>query len=460
MNIQDLYPLTNAQKRIWYSEKFFRKTSISNLGVMVTFKTTINFKLFEKAVSIFINQNEIVRTRLTERDCQEPYQYLSRYELTHITFYNFSEISNEDLKKWLKVEMEKPFNLYDENLFDFALFKLSDKESGFFAKFHHIILDGVSVVNAINQIIALYIKLLNNVDIIDRKSSYLDYLKIESAYSNSNRYIKAQKFWHNEFSSLSFKVKEDVDLYNLSTEAKLHSFVISNDLYKIHDFCKQNNISIFNIFLSLLYIYLNRITPYNDIVLGTSFANRTTPEEKEMLGMFASTTPFRMKLLPDLDVVSFIREVSKKQMSIVRHQKYPYNILINELRNKNHEINRLFNISIEYQILDWEKKDEFEYMVEPLFCGHELNELSFHVKNRLDSNQLQLDIDYRTEIYTFNEITNMFEHLHTLLNDLLNYPNKKLSELIFCIDNEKEDIFFIFIVLDIKTSLYFFFISS
>lgn len=437
------YPLTKAQERIWYTEKFYPNTSISNLGVMVTFKTKLNFEILNEAIQTFIRSNETVRLRLTEQDGSIPCQYISNYEFFNLPFYDYSEKSLKDLKYWLKRQMETSFTLYDRNLFDFAFFNLEKEKCGLFAKFHHSILDGVSVVNAINQIIDLYIK-ISNKHLMEAPytNSYLEYIETERTYRNSKRYIKSEEFWKFEFNSLpEFKGIKSVDLYNSNTNAKRHSFVIPKNLQeKIYSFCKKHELSVFNIFSSLLYIYLYRVTNYKDLVLGTGFANRTTAIEKEMLGMFASTVPFRMDLNPDSDVLSFIRDVNKKQRNIVRHQKYPYNALISELRKTSKELSRLFDISIEYQVLNWEKKDDFEYVVEPLFSGHEMNEFSFHIKERLDTNELQIDIDYRTELFSSLEITNMFGHLHTLLEDMINSPDKQLFQLDICTRDEKEKI--------------------
>lgn len=54
--------------------------------------------------------------------------------------------------------------------------------------------------------------------------------------------------------------------------------------------------------------------------------------------MFVSTLPIRMEVDPDCDVLSFVTSIGKEQLSVMRHQKYPYNLLMNELRHQHGDL--------------------------------------------------------------------------------------------------------------------------
>lgn len=77
------YPLTDAQKRIWYTEKFYPHTSISNLagiGKLVS-ADAIDYVLVEQAIQEFIRRNDAMRLRLRLDENGEPVQYISEYLL-------------------------------------------------------------------------------------------------------------------------------------------------------------------------------------------------------------------------------------------------------------------------------------------------------------------------------------------------------------------------------------------
>ncbi len=60
-NLKEYYSLTNPQKLIWYTEKTYPDTSISNNAATIRFNTSIDFALFEMAVNIFLKKNPSIR---------------------------------------------------------------------------------------------------------------------------------------------------------------------------------------------------------------------------------------------------------------------------------------------------------------------------------------------------------------------------------------------------------------
>ncbi|CAM5480323.1 Carrier domain-containing protein OS=Lysinibacillus sphaericus OX=1421 GN=LS41612_16120 PE=3 SV=1 [Lysinibacillus sphaericus] len=65
--------------------------------------------------------------------------------------------------------------------------------------------------------------------------------------------------------------------------------------------------------------------------------------------MFASTVPIRLNYTFNESFIDCVQNISKKMKSILRHQKYPYNLLIDELRKNNPDIQKLFSVVVEYQ---------------------------------------------------------------------------------------------------------------
>ena len=99
-------------------------------------------------------------------------------------------------------------------------------------------------------------------------------------------------------------------------------------------FCEEEKVSMLSMFMSAVYIYLHRFSGMEDVVLGTFMGNRTNAKEKKMIGMFVSTIPMRASVQGSLTFLDFVKQVMADQMKILRHQKYPYNVLMNDLRKE------------------------------------------------------------------------------------------------------------------------------
>lgn len=333
------YPLTDAQKRIWYTEKFYPHTSISNLagiGKLVS-ADAIDYVLVEQAIQEFIRRNDAMRLRLRLDENGEPVQYISEYRPVDIKHTDTTEDPNaiEFISQWSREETKKPLPLYDCDLFRFSLFTIKENEVWFYANVHHVISDGISMNILGNAIMHIYLELASGSEAKEGIShSFIDHVLSEQDYAQSKRFEKDKAFWNKQFES----VPELVSLKrNASAGGSLDAERFSKDVpealhQQILSFCEANKVSVLSVFQSLLAAYLYRVSGQNDVVTGTFMGNRTNAKEKQMLGMFVSTVPLRTNIDGGQAFLEFVKDRMKDLMKTLRHQKYPYNLLINDLR--------------------------------------------------------------------------------------------------------------------------------
>ncbi|PZE20567.1 non-ribosomal peptide synthetase [Paenibacillus xerothermodurans] len=442
------YPLTHAQQRIWYTEKFYPGTSIANLGGFAKLRAEGGFNsvLLIQAIRRLVSLNDSLRLRLVSaQDGGEVKQYVSDDQDFDIAWLDYGDTGGDagSILEWGEAELRKPMVLYDSHLFQFTLFKINGDECWLFVKVHHIIADGISMVMLVNQIIDLYLELTKGAEASQiNPPSYLEHIQSEVNYEQSERYRKDKQYWHNKFAALpEFAWLKRSDSYGIRTEAGRLSKVIPDTLQTgVELFCKAYNVSPLSLFLSILDIYMWRATGQADVVVGTFMANRTNAKEKQMLGMFVSTVPVHTHVDANEHVAAFVNQKMKDQITIIRHQKYPYDVLVNELREKHGSVERLFGVSLEYQVMQWREKEDISYLTEPFFSGHEINDISIHVKERWDTGRLAMDIDYRTDLFTKDEIEDLFQRMMNLLSDALAHPHKKLHELEMCTPEEQQQL--------------------
>ncbi|MDW6055829.1 lichenysin non-ribosomal peptide synthetase LicA [Bacillus paralicheniformis] len=438
------YPLTHAQRRIWYTEKFYPGTSVSNLSGFGKLKSAsgIDSGLLTEAIRQFVRTNETMRFRLLFEGGDEPKQYIAEDERFRIEYFDASEIGGADgVLKWGQAEARRPLPLYESPLFKFAVVRISEEESWFFAKVHHIISDGISMTILGNRITDIYLKLAKGETGLEPvQSLFTEHIQSELEYENSKRFQKDKAYWNAQYEVIPEPVSlKASDTYQSQLDAARFSKEISPALYKkIQTYCKEHNISVLSLFLSILHIYMHRITGQKDVVLGTFMGNRTNAKEKQMLGMFVSTIPMKASIDVHQDFSEFVQERMKDQLKIIRHQKYPYNLLINDLRERQPHVSKLFAVSLEYQVMQWQRKETLSFLTEPIFSGSEVNDISIHVKERWDTGTLAIDFDYREELFTCEEMAVLYERLMTLLEDALLFPQKTIAELEIVPAFEKE----------------------
>lgn len=194
------YPLTSPQLSIWYTERMYPNTSISNVAGTLRIKEAIDLSILEKAINCYIKNNDGMRLKICLDDDGNPQQYVSEYVYKKIEFKDFSGFEDpmKAMQEWDREETLKPLELFESDLYRFVIIKLNDNDIGFYILTHHIISDAWSMSLLGSSIVDYYCKLfkdLNNPAIDSAKPSYVSYIKNEQLYMESSRFQKDKNYW-------------------------------------------------------------------------------------------------------------------------------------------------------------------------------------------------------------------------------------------------------------------------
>ena len=449
VNNLEYYPLTHPQKSIWYIEKMFPNTSISNVAGTARIKGIVDFDLLDRAINLFIEKNDALRIRISNKNGEDK-QYIKVYNYKKIDFFDFSQYDDPDehMYKWNEEQTSLPFELYESDLAYFAIIKINDHESAFYAKTHHIISDAWTMSLLVNEVLTFYSALKKGEDIHQEKyPSYIDYVHSEAEYKNSDKFFKDQQYWLNKFDPFpEATVLKTRTTNEKRTESKRKTILTpAKFTNKLREFCKENNTTAYPLFLAALAMYINRITSKNDIVIGTPVLNRSNRKDKNTTGMFINTLPLRINIDSDTNFKTFSSMVSMECMSLFRHQKYPYDLLLKEIRAKYNNSENLYDIMLSYQNSKMEKQviDE-QYMSRWHFNHHQVNSLTIHINDRDDDGRLIIDYDFHEDMYSVKEIEFLHTHMLSLLWHALDNPEKNINKIEMLPESEKNKVLYEF----------------
>lgn len=436
----EYYPLTHPQKSVWFTEKLHPGTSIGNVAGTLRIKEEVDPFILEKAINIFIKKNDSMRLRIVEVD-GEPKQYLSKYEYYSFDFFDFSGKDLNELYKWDALQTRTPFELIESNLFYFAIIKVSERDSGFYIKCHHLISDAWSMSLLGSQVMSYYSTLKKENEISeDNNPSYIDFIISEEEYKKSDRLRRDKEYWNKTFESFPDKtVIKAGDLDNISIKARRKTMVTPKKLTaKIYQYCSENRTSVFSLFIAALSMYINRVTANEDIILGTTTLNRLNPKEKVTAGMFNNIAPMRININDEMDFKSLIDGVSSEGLKLLRHQKYPYDLILKEVREKHKISENIFNIILIYQNSKFSKDNLTEnYATRWHFNGYQVDSLHISINDRENEGHLIIDYDYQTDLFHAKEIDFIHQNIINVLWHALDNPTKKISKLEMLSEKEK-----------------------
>jgi len=434
------YGLTIPQNNIWLVENFYNDKTINVISGTFTIKSGFILEIAKKTVNKFVELNDATRLKFVMEN-KHIVQYVADYEPFEVRSYDISMMSQEECS-YLKDELiREPLDI-SVNPFNFILLDRKDGYGEFLLKCHHLVSDAWSVSKMGTALASIYESILSGETNLEKKPSYVDFIKEEESYISSDKYIKDKEFWESYLSNLgetTYLKEKD----SLSTDAKRFHRVLSKESSdRINQFCKKTHLSIYSVFMSALAIYIHRVTENNDILIGTPILNRSNFKQKQMQGMFVSTVPVRFKLKDDMHFIDICNKTALDSMQIFKHQKYPYKEIVKSSRLQNNGGENLFNIAFSYQNaraqIDLEK-----YSIDWIFNGQAQEELEFHVLDLNDSGCLEFDIDYLTQVFNEVEISYLSDRILAIIQDGIG-NNPTIDDIKIMPDWEKQKIVHIF----------------
>jgi len=126
-----------------------------------------------------------------------------------------------------------------------------------------------------------------------------------------------------------------------------------------------------------------------------------------MIGMFTSTMPLRFSPDPEQNSEDLINQLNQEIQACFLNQKYPYDLIIQDLELSKSGHDSLFRMTINYYNMDMDNKiNDTAVTNDEYYNGNQSYSMQLIVKEWGEKN-IELDFDYKTEEYTEAEIKTM-----------------------------------------------------
>lgn len=430
--------LTCPQKAILNMEQFYPNTSMNTITGKISIHDKVDFSLLQKAILLFVENTNNIRYRL-HIDQDTVTQYEENFEpffIEHIKLTNENE--NEISDKIAR----KVFDLYDSSLYYFATFQNPDLTGGFFVCVHHIISDAWAMSMLISSIIAIYSKLLKEEIITFTDDfSYCDFVTLENNYLQSSKFKQDETFWNELFEENIFENSYIKPTSNSVSPciANRAEFPLSKKMTKqIVEFCKQIKVSPFTFILFAMGIYESKIKQTKSVVLSAPILNRSSKKDKQTFGLFVNNMLFKLDIEDNTCFYDAITKLNQSQFSYLRHQKYPLQTLITNLKNKFNTKENIYDTSVSYQNARTNHLlDNVSYDSQWLFSGFSTVSLLLHIYDMDDTDNFSFIYDYQESSYQYAQIKDIHNRLLYIIKQIIENQNIMIKDIELVTEEEK-----------------------
>ncbi|QEM12509.1 non-ribosomal peptide synthetase [Mucilaginibacter rubeus] len=322
----------------------------------------------------------------------------------------------------------KPFNLHNDTLFRFTLLKISKARHILLLDFHHIVADGVSVNNFVQELLTL----IDGGSLI-AATQYRDYIAYEAERNKTVR-PKAVDYW-------AEKTSGDWPVLNLPADhARPPHFDYRGErlFFKIDDLqrrrltmlAKQQNCTLHVLLFTLYKILLYKYTGQSDIVIGIPVAVRNHPDFLDVFGMMVNNLAIRQPLNSNISVIETLRIEAHNMAQALVHKEFAFDEQVKlAAATRDTSRNQLFDTMFVFQnmvdgLMSTKNLSVTNYAFDPGISKYDLSLEIFD-----DGTLLKAGFEFCGALFNRDTIGRMANHFNNIINEVLAHPAQTVGKL-------------------------------
>lgn len=425
------------QERLWFINEFEKKNLYEsspvyhNIPLILKIKKGLEFSILNEALYSILEKNDIFKT-FVKKENDQLYQ----------AFYNEplakNLIKEVDLLKMnqnvIETEILKPFDLNNDKLYRFKLFKENGIPKTLLLVFHHIVMDKASLFLLFRDLDIL----LNNIDQPTEIKS--DTISFQYSYFSNWQYnlpkkyeIKLLNYWKKELKNLPKlnlpmnKKREKIHIY----KSEIRIFDIPN-FGNLDNLCNELYIKEESFYLFIYFYVLNIFTNSKDVCIGFLPIIRLQEKLENAYGPISNLIAIRYIFDEDNSIIDSLQQFDREFKQSLEHYAMPFDKLAS-LINPQVDMSRtvffdfLFQFENENQIINSHTSDSFE--IDNTNLGLGKYDINFLIQKRKEKSIGYLT--YNKLYFEDSMISEFIDCYLNIFNSILNSDdlNKKLCKI-------------------------------
>lgn len=428
------YQLSPMQQGMLFENLKSEQPGVNIEQIICSLPETLNVLTFTQAWQRVIERHSVLRTRFDWQGLDEPLPTVHpqvQLPLEQQDWRHLSASEQEDkLQAYLQADAECGFDLTKAPLMRLALFQLTESDYKIVWTFHHLLLDGRSLLILLKEVFAFYEAFCQGEDLqLEQPRPYSDYIE----WLQQQDFSKAEAFWKQTLRGFSVPTPLVVDrsarggrsqeLGYGQEQIQLSEAVTS----ALKSLAQEHELTLNTLINGAWALLLSRYSGEEDVVFGARVCLRSALEAGEsMVGLLINTLPLRVCVSPEQSVLSLLKELQSQWMALRDYEHTPLvqvqtwsdipagtSLFQSIVVFENYQL----NFVLQEQGGSWEKR-EFELVEQTSFplavAGY-------------DGTELLLKIQYDRDLFEAERIEEILDQFQHLLMQVVEHPEERIA---------------------------------
>jgi amino acid adenylation domain-containing protein len=443
------HPLSFAQERLWFIDRFEPVGSLYNIHRAFRVHGRLDRGALRAALDAVVARHAALRTNFGEVDGR-PVQIVGPVSPADFQAIDLSTgpdgTTDMDAQGILLAEASRPFDLGHDRLFRAALITRED-DAFLLLTMHHIVSDGWSLSVLSEELTELYAAALSGRSprLPPLPIQYVDYARGQRDWLQGEKLQELAGYWERALAGTPPVLDLPTDRprpARQSYRGTSRQFVLPADLTNaLRELARQERSTLFMTALAALHALLYRYSSQTDIAIGTPIANRTRLDTEGLIGFFANTLVLRGQLSEEMSFRQLLQQVRATALEAYVHQDMPFEKLVEVLRpERNLSHPPLFQVLLAFQNVPRHALELEGARLEMIHLPQSTSKFDFHVSLSENGDRLDGHWEYNTDLFDAATADRMCRHLEVLLRGVVADPDRAVSAVPLLEPDERDRI--------------------
>ena len=346
-NLEAIYRLSPVQEGILFHSLDEPDSGLYVRHLVVELSGTLEVERLQAAWARLVERHAALRTSFHWQEVAHPVQVVARRvtlpweekdwrDLAHLS----DDERQRSMAELLRADLQRGFDLAQPPLLRLTLVRTGEAAWELVWSFHHLILDGWSLILLLREVFSIYAELCRGGKPAAGKAApYKDFITWQERQDGA----AAERFWRRSLAGFSaptplpaVRPRAVAGEGSRSFEERGTDLSIETTAALVR-LAKQHGLTVNTLLQGAWALLLSRFSQKGDVVFGTTVSGRSAPLAgiESMVGLLINTLPLRVRVrddvpnvpnvpnIPNVPLLAWLRDLQESASELLQHEHDP-----------------------------------------------------------------------------------------------------------------------------------------
>ncbi len=325
--IRDTYPLSPLQQGLLFNALYAPGTGVDNVLIRYALREELDPAAMERAWRALAERHDIFRTGFRWQGLEAPEQVVYAHERLPFAQLDWSALDPAErearIAAYVEEDRGRDFDFAAGPMHRLALVRAAADEWHLLWTFHHIVLEGRSIIVALQEVFALYEAIRRGEALelppVRPYREYIDWTQRRDAAAGATFWREMLRGFHEPTPICEREARGDDDPV---AQPQLDAWIPEAATAALRERAAAEGMSLNTVLHGAWALVLARYTGERDVVFGITRGSRwwTDGGRHSMVGLFLNNLPLRVRVRPEATVWEWLREPRAVVRSLREHE--------------------------------------------------------------------------------------------------------------------------------------------